>query len=286
MCDPDCPCLEEDEDNDDFNRRPRRRKKKSHKLDPCHKKPPLPLDDPDSLTPLPIYRKGLRLIQKEYKQRPCKQKANQPMPHSTPIQSCMMFSSSFYQEQFPPLEKQTDPQKQITTKPFVHSPVTPNGQLEEPKPFEAVLNWQTQNARAQNSAFRSFDEKIEKVTFQVNQTDTKVDKITSQLEQMYLDMQNRVSQLDSDLRLMIQNKYWGPEFNQKEAEIGQLKSELARINADKQQPSLFAKSPALPLHTPTFSTYQPFYTPSTSRQLVLFGLSHLKHTPTLAPLNP
>ena len=78
----------------------------------------------------------------------------------------------------------------MTTKHFIHSLVAPNGQLEEPKSFEAVLNWQTQNARAQNSAFRSLDEKLEKVAFQVKQTDTKVDKITSQLEQMYLDMQN------------------------------------------------------------------------------------------------
>ena len=135
----------------------------------------------------------------------------------------MMFSSSSYQEQFPPLEKQIDPQTKVTTKPFVHSPVTPNGQLEKPKPFEAVLNWQTQNVRAQNLAFRSFDEKIEKVTFQVKQTDTKVDRIITQLEQMYFDMQHRVSQLDSDLQSMIQNRYWGPEFNQKEAEIKQLK---------------------------------------------------------------
>ena len=72
---------------------------------------------------------------------------------------------------------------------------------------------------------------------------------------MYFDMQNRVAQLNSDLRAMIQNRYWGPEFNQKEAEIRQLKAELARIDADKQQPSLFAKSPDLPLHTPTFNTY-------------------------------
>ena len=102
---------------------------------------------------------------------------------------------------------------------------------------------------------------------------------------MYLDMQNRVTQLDSDLRFMIQNKYWGLEFNQKEVENRQLKAELSRIDADKQQPSLFANSPALPLYTPTFSTYQPFYTPSTSRQPVdyakFFGLSHLKHTLTL-----
>ena len=68
MCDPDCPCLEEEDDDDNFNRRPRRRIKKSHQLDSYHKTPPLPPDDPDSLMPLPIFRKGLRLIQKEYKQ--------------------------------------------------------------------------------------------------------------------------------------------------------------------------------------------------------------------------
>ena len=72
MCDLGCPYLKDEDDDDDFNRRPRRRKKKSHKLDPCHKKPHLPPDDPDSLMLLPIYRKSLRLIQKEYKQRSCR----------------------------------------------------------------------------------------------------------------------------------------------------------------------------------------------------------------------
>ena len=121
-------------------------------------------------------------------------------------------------------------------------------------------------------------------------SDIKVDKITSQLEQMYLNMQNRVTQLDSDLRSMIQNRYWGLEFNQNEAKIRQLKAELARIDADKQQPSLFAKSRALPLHALTFTTYQHFCTPSTSRKPVdyakFFGLSHLKHMPTPAPPKP
>ena len=120
------------------------------------------------------------------------------MPPSS-IQSYMMFSSSSYQEQFPLLEKQTDPQTKVVTNPFVQSPVTPTGQLEEPRPFEAVLNWQTQNARAQNSAFRTLDDKIERVASQVKQTDTKVDKITAQLEQIYLNLQNQVSQLDSEL---------------------------------------------------------------------------------------
>ena len=156
-------------------------------------------DDPDNITPLPIYKKRLRLIQKEYQQKPCRQEANQPSMQPTPIQSCMMFSSSLYQEQFPLLEKHTDPQTKVVTTPFVQSPVTPTGQLEDPRPFEVILNWQTHNARAQNSAFKTLDDKIERVTSQVKQTDTKVDKISTQLEQIYLNLQNQVSQLDTEL---------------------------------------------------------------------------------------
>ena len=104
MCDPGCPCLEED-DNDDCNRWPRHRKKKSHKMEPCQQRPHLPLDDPNSTTPLPIYQKGLRLIQNKYQQKTCRQEANQPSMPPSSIQSCMMFSSSSYQEQFPLLEK-------------------------------------------------------------------------------------------------------------------------------------------------------------------------------------
>ena len=108
MCDLGYPCLEE-EDDDDFNRRPRRRKKKSHKMEPCRKRPPLPPDDPDNTTPFPIYKKRLRLIQNEYQQKPCRQEANQLSIQPTPIQSCMMITSSSYPEQFPPLEKHTYP---------------------------------------------------------------------------------------------------------------------------------------------------------------------------------
>ena len=127
MCDPGCPCLEEEDDDNNLNKRPRHRKKKSHKKEPCQNKPHLPLDDPNSTTLLPIYKKELRLIQNEYQQKSYRQKANQPNMQPTPIQSCMMFSSSLYQEQFPLLKKHTDPQTKVVTKPFVSSSFTPTG---------------------------------------------------------------------------------------------------------------------------------------------------------------
>ena len=53
-----------------------------------------------------------------------------------------MFSSSSqsYQESFPPLEKQTDPQTKVISQPFVQPPITSSGQPEAPKQYEAVLN--------------------------------------------------------------------------------------------------------------------------------------------------
>ena len=80
----------------------------------------------------------------------------------------------------------------------------PTGQLEEPRPFEAVLNWHTQNAIAQNTVLQNLDHRVQLVTTQVQNTDKKIDSISAQLEQMYTDLKNRVTQLDSKLRQMIQ----------------------------------------------------------------------------------
>ena len=65
----------------------------------------------------------------------------------------------------------------------------------------------------------------------------------------------------ADLRRMINNHIWGPEFNKKEAEIRKLKAELARIDAEKTCPTLFTQTQSIPVPPPAFETYSPFYTP-------------------------
>ena len=107
--------------------------------------------------------------------------------------------------------------------------------------------------------------------------ETKVDSLNGPLEQIYLNLQNRISELDVDLRTMINNRIWGPEFNKKEAEIRKLKVEPARIDAYKEQPSRFTKTESLPIPAPLFDTYQPFYNPSKPPMDYnkFFGLSHL-----------
>ena len=168
MCNPYCPCLDDPYDDDeDFEimRRRKRQKKSSHPKTPCKTYSVEPPDDPASSQPLPIYKKALRWIEKEDK----KAIQQESIPSSPKLRSCLMFScsSQSYQESFPPLEKQTDPQTKVISQPFVQSPITSSGQPEPPKQYEAILNWQTQNANAQNQALYNLGRKIDKVATQV-----------------------------------------------------------------------------------------------------------------------
>ncbi|KAH9668396.1 hypothetical protein KPL70_021399 [Citrus sinensis] len=253
ICNPDCPCLDDTDFDEELEvmRRKKKKKKKSSYPPPSCKSflPQPPLD---------------------------------PKPPAQPIRSCLMFSSHSYEESFPPLEKQTNTQTRVTSKPFIQSPVTASGQPEEPRQYETVLNWQTKNAIAQNHTLQQLGKKIDRVANQVSQTETKVDSISNRLDQMYLHLQDRISELDADLRRMINNHIWGPEFNKKEAEIKKLKAELSRIDAEKARPSLFTQPQPTPVSPPIFETYAPFYTPSRPQQPVynqFFGFSHLQPTP-------
>ena len=124
MCNPDCPCLDDPYDNDgDFEIMRRRRKKKKkpfHLKTPCRSYPPEPPDDPSSSQPLPIYKKAPKWIEKENKMAI----PQESIPSQPKLRSWLMFSSSSqsYQESFPPLEKQTDPQAKVVFQPFVQSP--------------------------------------------------------------------------------------------------------------------------------------------------------------------
>ena len=73
--------------------------------------------------------------------------------------------SSDYSSSFPPLETHTDSQRNVVS-----------------KPFESVLNWQTQNARAQNDTLLQINSKVENISLRTEQIETKVDSITAQMQ--------------------------------------------------------------------------------------------------------
>ncbi|KAH9717087.1 hypothetical protein KPL71_021694 [Citrus sinensis] len=174
MCDPNCPCWDDWEEDDDYATTRKKKPKKKKPPIPCHHcDPKPPSDPPPPPAPLPIYRKELKWIAKH-----CKSEIPSPLSHPTPIVqplACMMFSStsSDYSSFFPHLEPHIDSQRNVVSKPFVPSPITSTGHLEPPKPFESVLNWQTQNARAQNDTLLHLNSKVENISLRTEQIETK-----------------------------------------------------------------------------------------------------------------
>ncbi|KAH9769835.1 hypothetical protein KPL71_012160 [Citrus sinensis] len=276
MCDPNCPCWDDWEEDDDYATTRKKKPKKKKPSVPCHHcDPKPPSDPPPPPAPLPIYRKELRWIAKH-----CKSEIPSPLPNPTPIVqplACMMFSStsSDYSSSFPSLEPHTDPQRNVVSKPFVPLPITSTGHLEPPKPFESVLNWQTQNARAQNDTLLHLNSKVENISLRTEQIETKDDSITAQMQQIYQNLQSRISQLDSELRAMLAHRYNGPEFDQKEREIRRLKAELAQIESKKQRPTLFITSPPIPSIGPTYHPFASMLSPIKQYDpSKLFGMTH------------
>ena len=276
MCDPTCPCWDDWEEDNYYVPQRKKTPKKKQPTVPCHHcEPQSPKDPPPPPAPLPNYRKELKWIAIHGKYE-----IPSRLPHPTPIiqpLACIMFSSisSDYSSSFPPLEPHTDSHQNVVSKPFIPSPITSSGHLEPPKPFESVLNWQTQNARAQNDTLLQLNSKVEKISFRTDQIETKVDSITAQMQQIHQNLQSRIGQLDSELRAMLAHRYNGLEFDQKEREIRCLKAELAQIKSDKQKPTLFTTSPPIlsigPTYHPFASMLSPIrqYDPSK-----LFGMTH------------
>ena len=182
---------------------------------------------------------------------------------------------SDYFSSFPPLETHTDSQRNVMSKPFVSSPITSSGHLEPPKPFESILNWQTQNARAQNDTLLNINSKVENINVRTEQLETKVDSIAAQMQQIHHNLQSRITQLDSELRTMLAQHYYGPEFDQKEREIRRLNAELDQIESEKQRPTLFTTSPPIPSIGPTYHPFTSMLSPI--RQYdpsKFFGITH------------
>ncbi|KAH9734722.1 hypothetical protein KPL71_017475 [Citrus sinensis] len=222
MCDPTCPCWDDWEEDDDYV--PRRKRKPKRKKPPvsCHHYDPKPPPDPPSpLAPLPYYQKELQWIAKH-----CRSKTPSPIPLPTPPLTCMMFSStsSDYSFSFPPLEPHTE-------------------------------------MLAQNDTLLNINSKFENISLRTEQLETKVDSISAQIQQIHQNLQSRITQLDSELRAMLAQRYYVPEFDQKEREIRRLKAELAQIESEKQRPTLFTTSPPIPSIGPTYHPFASMLSP-------------------------
>ncbi|KAL0300376.1 UNVERIFIED_CONTAM: polyprotein [Sesamum calycinum] len=224
MCDPECSCEEDDDDSSDDEDKDWSdyESDEDDDLSSCHD------SDDDYDEPDPDERQAFR--------KP---------------QSCMMFQ---YETDFPPMERYVDSAQKYSSKPYVQNNVVDTeGKLKPLTQAEEVLNWQTTNARAQNRSLTTLDAKMDRVLSRVQTTESKVEGMENQLQKIYDNLVQRIQQLDRDLRFLIDQRDFGMEFNQKEAEIRRLKKELAQMEQDR-----YKVTKPLPIYSPF--TSQPLFT--------------------------
>ena len=95
------------------------------------------------------------------------------------------------------------------------------------------------------------------------------------MQQIHHNLQSRITQLDSELRTMLAQRYYGPDFDQKEKNIQKLKKELEQIELERQRPILFTSSPSLPTISITFHPFAPMLSPIKPQDpSKLFGMTH------------
>ena len=123
---------------------------------------------------------------------------------STPVQSlpqiCMMQQTeSSYQAQYPAL-REFPPMSEYMRDKYKYMPQVPNptdvdatGQQKKSSLAEAVLNWQTQNAVAQNSVLQRIETKVDTISGHFDQN-------TITLQNIILDIQTRLITLDQQIR--------------------------------------------------------------------------------------
>ena len=111
----------------------------------------------------------------------------------------MMFSSTSYEQEFPSLDRKTDPVTKVSTKPhIIPIEVGLEGKLKSPSQAEEVLNWQTNNARAQNHLFKRIDEKIDKIYTQVSISDEKLQYLSEKMKKQYHQLSKEIAHLEDE----------------------------------------------------------------------------------------
>ncbi|RDX84613.1 hypothetical protein CR513_34315, partial [Mucuna pruriens] len=234
MCDSDCDCCYDDPNDED----PEGEEDSSEDEDEWPCKPPLPprrdrnpkekpwvgIRQQKKPNPDWIYKRGLQILQeRNLLPTPCIKKNFFPVmgKNSSPV-PCMMFIET----DFPSLERKVDVTTKVTTKPHITSSEV--GTDERPKPLsqaEEVLNWQTDNARAQNLLLKKIDEKVDKISFKVDKCDERLEVLSDRMRKLYHQLTAEISKNEEEWRKLK----FGEESNRKEREVCRLKAELYEL---------------------------------------------------------
>ncbi|KAK9032912.1 hypothetical protein V6N11_017954 [Hibiscus sabdariffa] len=213
---------------------------------------PQTLPPSDSSSP-PSYKKKkpVRSVQPCYKKIQRWIKKN-PVIQKEVSQSICMFTpaASSYNKDFPPLEE-------FTEKEFRHIPKIPT-QLhgEKISAAEATLNWQTENALAQNATLQRIDARVAKMNTKITMVETKVDSNTKIANELIVHLQRMLKEAERRPVEPDQDLFYHVE--QKNQEIQRLKDHIKYLQEHGLPPSAQSGETLFPSRSAPSSIFSPF----------------------------
>jgi len=199
----------------------------------------------------------------------------------------------FTEEGFPSLERKTNAEKQISTKPFIQpTEVLPDGIYKPSSQAEEVLNWQTTNSIAQNNLLKVIKKKVDKLAedfqYMLNQ-------MSDRIQKAYVETKQKIEALEKDREKAAERSFH--ENSRKEQELQKLKRQVFEI---EDYVKTIAKPPPEDTYTPfpispkklitstivQYPTKPPFLPPNLPEQTTNFGKRTKKIATTSQTISP
>ncbi|KAK9044317.1 hypothetical protein V6N11_072628 [Hibiscus sabdariffa] len=148
-----------------------------------------------------------------------------PLPDKTSSSEIFMFhpTNSSYDTNFPPLEE-------FMEKEYKHIPKIPSPLVGgKTSAAESTLNWQTENAIAQNKVLHRIDTKVTQMEIKIDQVETKVDNNTKIANELMVLLHKRLQQIEKQPTPPGVELFYHLEMKQKE--IQTLKEQIRMLEA-------------------------------------------------------
>ncbi|XP_048236346.1 uncharacterized protein LOC125371404 [Ricinus communis] len=175
-------------------------------------------------------------------------------------------------EDFPPLERKENEQSKIPARPFIaKDTVQPADTLAPLSAAEEVLNWQTNNAVAQNQYLKKIDNRLSQVYEKTSSIEAHVTSFKQEALQLHTKLSVRLSKLEQEIQQILATQPTSPLFLQKDREILRLKEQIREIERDLYPTKHPVSSPLnFPISTPYpfISSVVPFKQYATVSDLV------------------
>ncbi|KAK8481278.1 hypothetical protein V6N11_031159 [Hibiscus sabdariffa] len=148
-----------------------------------------------------------------------------PLPDETSSLEVFMFhpTNSSYDTDFPPLEE-------FMEKEYKHVPKIPSPLVGgKTSAAESTLNWQTENAIAQNKVLHRIDTKVTQMEIKIDQVETKVDSNTKITNELMVLLHKRLQQIEKQPTPPGVELFYHLEMKQKK--IQTLKEQIRMLEA-------------------------------------------------------